>query len=341
MNNVSVILSVIKKDMQEFFRNKTIVIVILLPLLASLFFLVIEDAGLNKEFKIGLIDQTKSDFKSYVDQNIVNLNTVNFNEIKQAIQSIGSNLDGVIEIEDKNNFKIYLDAANTNSYFFLQNQLEKIIDDYLNIKPEYSLEIIPVNKIEGRLNFLPIWLTVTITMIGVLIISGNLAEEKENKTMDAVYISPVHNLLFLSGKILSGVILSTITALIMLFINGFYKQPLVDIAMVFLVIFISSLIFNVIGLIIGAKSESQSAARSIGTVIYFPLLFPTLIYNLSDFTNLLAKFFPTYYLFQAVNGLLSLDVDYNLIWYNIFILLLFAFFLLFILFYVFRKVYKQ
>jgi len=107
MNNVSVLFSVIKKDMQEFFRNKTIVIVILLPLLASLFFLVIEDAGLNKEFKIGLIDQQKSDFKSYVDQNIVNLNIINFNEIEQAMQSIGSNLDGVIEIEDQNNFKIF------------------------------------------------------------------------------------------------------------------------------------------------------------------------------------------------------------------------------------------
>ncbi len=340
MNNLNIIKSVISKDMKEFFRNKTIIIVIILPLLASLFFLIIEDAGLNKEFNLGLIDQNKTNFNQYVSNNIANLNLINYNNIESAQKDVGSNIDGIIEINSKENYNIYLDASNTNSYFFLQNQIEQIIDNYLNIKPKYSIEVTPLNQIEGRLNFLPIWLTITITMIGVLIISGNLAEEKENKTMDAVFIAPAYNYLFLIGKILSGVLLSTFTALIMLFINGFYRQPIINILLVFIAIFLSSLVFNVIGLIIGAKSESQSSARSIGTIIYFPLLFPTLIYNLSEITELIAKFFPTYYLFQLINNLLSVDVNYSMIWYNLFILGIFAVFLSSILFYVFRKVYE-
>jgi len=340
MNNLNIIKSVISKDMKEFFRNKTIIIVIILPLLASLFFLIIEDAGLNKEFNLGLIDQNKTNFNQYVSNNIANLNLINYNNIESAQKDVGSNIDGIIEINSKENYNIYLDASNTNSYFFLQNQIEQIVDNYLNIKPKYSIEVTPLNQIEGRLNFLPIWLTITITMIGVLIISGNLAEEKENKTMDAVFIAPAYNYLFLIGKILSGVLLSTFTALIMLFINGFYRQPIINILLVFIAIFLSSLVFNVIGLIIGAKSESQSSARSIGTIIYFPLLFPTLIYNLSEITELIAKFFPTYYLFQLINNLLSVDVNYSMIWYNLFILGIFAVFLSSILFYVFRKVYE-
>jgi len=340
MNNLNIIKSVISKDMKEFFRNKTIIIVIILPLLASLFFLIIEDAGLNKEFNLGLIDQNNTDFNQYVSNNIANLNLINYNNIESAQKDVGSNIDGIIEINSKENYNIYLDASNTNSYFFLQNQIEQIVDNYLNIKPKYSIEVTPLNQIEGRLNFLPIWLTITITMIGVLIISGNLAEEKENKTMDAVFIAPAYNYLFLIGKILSGVLLSTFTALIMLFINGFYRQPIINILLVFIAIFLSSLVFNVIGLIIGAKSESQSSARSIGTIIYFPLLFPTLIYNLSEITELIAKFFPTYYLFQLINNLLSVDVNYSMIWYNLFILGIFAVFFSSILFYVFRKVYE-
>ncbi len=340
MNNLNIIKSVISKDMKEFFRNKTIIIVIILPLLASLFFLIIEDAGLNKEFNLGLIDQNNTEFNQYVSNNIANLNLINYNNIESAQKDVGSNIDGIIEINSKENYNIYLDASNTNSYFFLQNQIEQILDNYLNIKPQYSIQVIPLNQIEGRLNFLPIWLTITITMIGVLIISGNLAEEKENKTMDAVFIAPAYNYLFLIGKILSGVLLSTFTALIMLFINGFYRQPIINIFLVFIAIFLSSLVFNVIGLIIGAKSESQSSARSIGTIIYFPLLFPTLIYNLSEITELIAKFFPTYYLFQLINNLLSVDVNYSIIWYNLFILGIFAVVLSSILFYVFRKVYE-
>src|SRR6056297_1937552 len=250
MNNLNIIKSVISKDMKEFFRNKTIIIVIILPLLASLFFLIIEDAGLNKEFNLGLIDQNNTDFNQYVSNNIANLNLINYNNIESAQKDVGSNIDGIIEINSKENYNIYLDASNTNSYFFLQNQIEQIVDNYLNIKPKYSIEVTPLNQIEGRLNFLPIWLTITITMIGVLIISGNLAEEKENKTMDAVFIAPAYNYLFLIGKILSGVLLSTFTALIMLFINGFYRQPIINILLVFIAIFLSSLVFNVIGLII-------------------------------------------------------------------------------------------
>jgi ABC-2 type transport system permease protein len=336
MSSFNIIKSVISKDMKEFFRNKTIIIVILLPLLASLFFLIIEDAGLNKEFNLGLVDEINSDFNQFVSNNIANLNLINFSEIENAQKEVGNNIDGIIEIKSGQNFNIYLDASNTNSYFFLQNQIENIIENYLNIEPQYSIQVYALNQIEGRLNFLPIWLTITITMIGVLIISGNLAEEKENKTMDAVYIAPAYNHLFLIGKILSGVTLSTVTALIMLFINGFYRQPITNILLVFL----GSLVFNVIGLIIGAISETQSSARSIGTVIYFPLLFPTLIYNLSEITELIAKFFPTYYLFQVVNNLLSIDVNYSRIWYNLFILGIFAVVLSSVLFYVFRKVYE-
>jgi ABC-2 type transport system permease protein len=340
MNFLSIIQSVIKKDMKEFFRNKTIIIVILLPLLASLFFLIIEDAGLNKDFNIGLVDDINSDFNSFVTSNIANINIYNYDKVSTAETEIGDQIDGIIHIRGQNDFELYLNAANTNSYFFLQNQLEKIIDKYLGIEPQYKLQVNSVNQIEGKLNFLPIWLTITITMIGVLIISGNLAEEKENKTMDAIYITPANNLLFLIGKILSGVILSTITALIMLFINGFYRQSLQNILLVILAIILSSLVFNVIGLIIGAMSDSQSSARSIGTIIYFPLLFPTLIYNLSDFTEMIAKFFPTYYLFQIINNLLSVSINYNKVWYNLSILMIFGVVLSSVLFYVFKRVYN-
>lgn len=340
MNNLTIIQSIIKKDMKEFFRNKTIIIVILLPLLASLFFLLIEDAGMNKNFNLGFVEEINSDFNEFVSDNIANLNLIKFDSVDEANKNIGDDIDGVIHLKDKRDFELYLNAANTNSYFFLQNQVEKLIERYLNISYQYNISVNPINQIEGRLNFLPIWLTITITMIGVLIISGNLAEEKENKTMDAIYITPINNILFLIGKILSGVILSTITALIMLFINGFYRQPLNKILLVFFTILLSSLVFNLIGLIIGAKSDSQSAARSMGTIIYFPLLFPTLIYNLSDITELIAKFFPTYYLFQIINNLLGVNVNYSFVWYNLLILSIFAIVFSFILFYVFKRVYN-
>jgi ABC-type Na+ efflux pump permease subunit len=99
MSSFNIIKSVISKDMKEFFRNKTIIIVILLPLLASLFFLIIEDAGLNKEFNLGLVDEINSDFNQFVSNNIANLNLINFSEIENAQKEVGNNIDGIIEIK--------------------------------------------------------------------------------------------------------------------------------------------------------------------------------------------------------------------------------------------------
>lgn len=340
MNYLNIIKAVVKKDMKEFLRNRTIIIVILLPLLASLFFLTIENAGLNKNFNIGIVDQINSDFDSYISQNIANINIDKYEDIEQGKEDIGDNINGLIRIIKEDEYELFLDASNSNLYFFLQNQIEGIIENYLNIKPNYILKVTPINQISGRLNFLPIWITITITMIGVLIISGNLAEEKENKTLDSVYIAPAYNYLFLIGKIFSGVILSTLTAFFMLLINGFYKFPISNILLALFTIVLSSFVFSIIGLIIGIKTDSQSQARSIGTVIYFPLLFPTLIYNLSDITEKIAKVFPTYYPFIIFNNILSINSDYEIIWYNLSILTSFLILFLIILFYFFKRLYQ-
>src|SRR5690606_36729288 len=144
-------------------------------------------------------------------------------------------------------------------------------------KPELNIQFIPVNTTMNRLSFLPVWIMITVTMIGVLIISGNLAEEKENKTLYSIMMTPAKKMEVLLGKGIYGVLFTFFTVTIMCVLNGVHLIGLSNILKLVISVFIASISFTSIGLLIGSFTTSQSTARSIGTIIYFPLVFPSLI----------------------------------------------------------------
>ena len=39
-------------------------------------------------------------------------------------------------------------------------------------------------------SLLPVWITVTLSMIGVMVVSGMFAEEKDTRTIEAIGVSP-------------------------------------------------------------------------------------------------------------------------------------------------------
>ena len=132
----------------------------------------------------------------------------------------------------------------------------------------------------------------------------NLAEEKENKTLYSISMTPADKMEILIAKIVYGVLFTFITVIIMCLLNGAYIIGAGNIIKLIFSLLVSAVCFTSIGLLIGSFTDSQSSARSIGTIIYFPLLFPTLIADLSSFTALLARFVPSYYLYSILEKIL-------------------------------------
>lgn len=301
MNRYRRIRSIVIKDFLESYKNKTVLIVILLPLLASLLFSIIGNNEIDKDFKIGVVEANSS-FIQLIDD-VDNLKANSYSNEEEGIEYLKSGrIDGLIVYEDK--FTVYLDSSQSLTYFFLKDNIENLIDVYLNKRPDHNVQFIPLNTTMSSLAFLPIWITITVTMIGVLIISGGFAEEKENKTLYSIIISPASRFDILLGKGIFGVLFTFITIFIMCLLNGVYSIGFLNIFKLILSIIVASVSFTSIGLLIGAFTDTQSTARSVGTIIYFPLLFPTLIADLSSFTRFFARFFPTHYLYNIMEKLL-------------------------------------
>ncbi|MTI61525.1 MAG: ABC transporter permease [Firmicutes bacterium] len=341
MRMVGIIWSIIKKDFYESIRNKTILIVILLPILASLLFTVIDKQSADKNFNIGISGDKGFEIGHFIEDNLINFIPHSYEQVTAGRRAIEEgSLDALLVINDKESkdYLLYLSGQHGLTYLFIKDSVEEILESYHGVIKPFKFTVRSINNPATRLSFLPIWLTITITMIGVLIISGNFAEEKENKTMEAMMITPASSLSIFLAKGIYGLILSSLTVFLMCILNGVVFVNWIILFVFIITILSSSACFTAIGLLIGIITTSQSSARSIGTVVYFPLLFPTLIYDLTEFTRALAGLFPTYYLFKALERILLYPKNISGLFGDVYILLGFAVIFSILAYFIFKGV---
>ncbi len=306
MQSIYRILAIAKKDIKESFKNRTALMVILLPLIASLMFSLVSSRELVQEYELGITGQADGELASFISQQYQNIYVEDFNNSqlgKKALQD--GNVDGLIEVDEQaehlsRRYRVLLDARNTVSFFLLRENVKMILYDYHGIEAGPELNFVSVSNTEVRSSLLPIWLTVTLTMIGVMIVSGSFAEEKDNNTMAAIVMTPARPGELLAGKAVLGVFLSVIASTLMGFLNQAFTGSIDQILANLILVLSGGFCFTMLGLLIGLFTNTQASARSLATIIYFPIIFPALIADVSNFTRKIARFFPTYYLHEGL-----------------------------------------
>lgn len=295
----------VRKDLLESVKNRSIFIAVILPVLASLLFGVLDQVQAPKQFTLGIVQGAESDFAQFVEEMALNIKVEDISQVEEGQRLVQrGDLDGLVVVRDQDWFQVFLDSSRPVQFFALRENLTDLLNIYLQVPVPYDLEVIPVGTDRVSRSVLPVWLTITLSMIGIMVVSGMFAEEKDGRTLDAIGVSPVGYHELLVGKGLFGVLLSLGTALIMLILNGAVQLGAPSLLALGSLLLGGSLCFTGLGLLIGVLAPGQSTARSAATMLYFPLLFPTLISDLSDFTRILASFFPTFYLFSGLEALL-------------------------------------
>lgn len=295
----------IRKDLLESIRNRSILIAVVLPVVASLLFGVLDNVQTPKHFSIAVYEEENSDFSQFVKGIALNVQVQVVTDLdhgKELVQS--GQVHGLIAVQAEDSFAVFLDSGRPVYFFALSEHITELVEVYLGLPPRYHLEIIPVGDTKVSRSVLPVWITITMSMIGVMVVSGMFAEEKDTKTLEAIGVSPVGYGELLLGKGLFGVLLSCGTVLLMLALNRVLGLGLSGWAALGLLVPMGAACFTAIGLLIGVISSGQSTARSAATILYFPLLFPTLVSDLSSVTRLLASFLPTFHLYAGLEAVL-------------------------------------
>ena len=298
--------AIVYKDFIEALRNKTILIAVFLPLAASLFLAVIDNPEQPQFFRIGIAGSESHRLALFVNAAASNTMDVSlYQDIDDGKEAVAQGqIDALIVATVDHDFTAYLDASNPLTYLALKDMVETMLTAYMGRPSEPVVDLVAMNQGQASASLLPLWLTITAVMIGVMVLSGSFAEEKEKGTLDNIRISPATDGEILLSKGISGALLVMLISLIMLALNRVNLNGQAAIVCVILLL-LGAVSFTAIGLLIGLFSKTQSAARAISTIVYFPLIFPALAADISQATRYLAAFLPSFYLYHGLKEILQ------------------------------------
>lgn len=298
--------AIVHKDFIEALRNKTILIAVFLPLAASLFLAVIDQPEKPMYFRLGVTGSESCQLETFFQTTAPDTVDVfiypNLTEGKLAVTQ--GQIDALIISTGRDKFAAYLDGSNPLTYLALKDMVETMLLAYTGRTMEPIVDLLVLNQGQASASLLPLWLTITAVMIGVMILSGSFAEEKEKGTLDNIRISPTTDGEILLSKGISGTLLVMLISLVMLVLNR--VELTLQVAMgCFVLLLLGAISFTAIGLLIGLFAKTQSAARAISTIVYFPLIFPALAADLSSITRNLAAALPSFYLYRGLRETLQ------------------------------------
>lgn len=167
------------------------------------------------------------------------------------------------------------------------------------------------------------------TMVGCLVMSMLIAEEKEKNTLRTLMLSPISPVEFLAGKSMITAILCMAINIIIFFI---LKVNMVFFIQFLVITFITTISMLFLGAIVGLLSKNQMETGTVGFPIYMGLLLVPMFSGLNKTLKAIANLLPTYHCGEALQkifdgqGLLSIKYNFLALVIWIFVsIVLFAF----------------
>ena len=156
------------------------------------------------------------------------------------------------------------------------------------------------------------------TIIGGLIISASLIEEREFKTLNAVLVTPITPLEVILAKSLFGLFLGLILGVLMLVLSNAFTGG-IHLILFFLVL---GTLFTVgLGLIAGVIMKDITDLIARMKIFNLVLLFPALVLFFPRIPQWIGKFFPTYYFIHPILTITQDGATWSDVWWEAVILI--------------------
>jgi len=290
---------IIKEFLQIFRDKRSLIILFGIPIMQVLLF----GFALKNEMRdipIAVLDNAKDVYSQQLVNKITssgyfvlksNLNSEN--DIDAAFRKgtlkevivIGNNFSEQLEKEHKASLQLILDASNPNTASMVNSYTLAIIRDFENeLNPVLSAMPVVFPETQMRYNkelksvfmFVPGVITIILMLVSAMMTSISIAREKELGTMEVLLVSPIKPIQIIIGKVLPYVLLSFISALlILLMAYTTFQMPVIGSLSLLLA---ESLLFIVmalsLGIFISTVSNSQQTAMLLSM---FVLLLPSIL----------------------------------------------------------------
>lgn len=153
------------------------------------------------------------------------------------------------------------------------------------------------NSLELSVRLLPLIMIYAVALAGAMVPALSLVEEKENRTIDALLVSPVGVRDIMAAKALLGIILALATGVMTLAINGAFGGEYLAIVAALTV---GAVMMAEVGVILGAwapDTNTMFATFKAGGIFLF---YPVVFFIWPDLPSWIARIGPTFYFLQPI-----------------------------------------
>lgn len=163
------------------------------------------------------------------------------------------------------------------------------------------------------LRLVPLIMFYALAMAGVFVPASSLVEEKENSTLQALLVSPVTTGETLAAKWWLGLLLSSVMALVTLFLNrALGPHPWQVLAVVILAAALTAMLGLLVGVISRNSTMLFSIVKGSGIILFAPVVF----YLFPDWPQWIARIFPLYWIIEPIWQVSVMGGTLDQVWFE-------------------------
>ncbi len=312
-------------------KNFMFVLALVVPVVLTLMLSLVFGTYFSNASRLGIVDQGSSQFPVMAGENdALRIKTYDTAEVMQDEVARGALDMGLVLPTDFDQQLLDNEQATVKVYVWGESPMNNrviISSAIVHIMRQITGQELPVeieqvvlgntSNIPWEKRLLPLLVLMAVLLSGTMIPASSLVYEKTRRTLSALNVSPATLPEVYTAKGMLGVLLSMITATLILFLNrAFGGQP----GLLLLTLLLGSIFSAALGVMLGALVRDINTLfatiKSLGIVLYAPgiiSMFPTL-------PQWLSYFFPTYYAIQPILDITQKDAGFTDIWWYLAIL---------------------
>jgi len=299
------------KDFLQGPKNYIFIMAVVFPVVISLVISLVFGTLFSEKPKLGIVDEGSSQLVSMARElpSVITKEYGTVSEIKQAVESGAVDM-GVVLQEDFDNSVMQGEETEITAYIWgesLAKDRTILGVTIVNLIRELAGQEAPVEiqavtlgdevSIPWNDRLLPLIVLVAVFLGGLLLPATSVVTEKENKTLEALVITPTSMGDVFVAKGLLGIILSLFTGIAILILNqAFGAQP----TLLLLVLALGAIMAAEIGLLLGALLKDWTTLFTVWKLGGILLFAPAFIYLFPQIPEWIGRIFPTYYVIQPI-----------------------------------------
>ena len=299
---------------KEFFhgpRGFILIWAIAAPLLISLVVSLAFGTFFSETPRIGFVDEGSSQLVALSQQldSVVTKDYGTVSGMKQAVESGAVDM-GIVLPAGFDDAVVQGEAAEITAYVWgeslaknrtiLSVTLADLIRELAGQEVSVEIETVALGdevSVPWSDRLLPFIVLMAVLMGGIMLPATSIISEKQNRTLQAVVVTPTTLADVFVAKALLGITLSLCMGILMLVINqAFGTQPL----LLVLVLVLGSIMHAEIGLVLASVLKDTTSLFAVLKFFGILLYAPVLIYLFPQIPQWIGRIFPTYYIVQPI-----------------------------------------